>query len=143
MEAIQVQVKDGRKKVRTLSITGFIKPSGKVVAKVTNDKGKEYFVSHGKCTCVSRRVCYHVQAVARVTYMLPTSKQIEQEAALSSYDVVAEAAKVVANAEAELDAAMYETLATTKKVSVPPAEYDSCKQCGCRIAVGAGYCKRC
>lgn len=138
MEAIQVQVKDGRKKVRTLSITGFVKPSGRVVARVVNDQGKEYFVSHGKCTCASRRVCYHVQAVARVTYMLPTSKQIEQEAALSSYDVVAEALAVVEAAESKYELAedAYEVLATTKK----PSHMPSCRYCGMS---GYDVCPKC
>lgn len=49
----------------------------------------------------------------------------EMAAKMAAYDVVAEASKVAANAEAELDAAMYEVAAKTKNVEMP-----SCWACG-------------
>lgn len=146
---IVLDYKDSRKKSRTLTISGFVKPSGRVVAKVVNDKGVEYFVDGDECrNCPSYGKCYHRQAVAQVAHLLPSFDELaeeveESEPTLSGYNVFAEACQIAANAEAQLDAAMYEVLATTKKVSSHEHEYSSCVVCGARLPVGKVLCWKC
>jgi hypothetical protein len=71
--------KDSKGHNRNLDVTGMIKPSGMVCAKVTNDQEEVYFVviaSNGKTSCRSKKPhgkecaghsstghCYHVAAV--------------------------------------------------------------------------------
>jgi hypothetical protein len=146
---IVLDFKDGRKKVRTLKISGFVKPSGRVVAKVTNDKGVEYFVDGDECrNCPSHGKCYHRQAVAQVAHLLPKYDELvsEEPEPMSGYDVIAEACQVAANAEAQLDAAMYDELGATKKVSVPASggdDWDYCEGCQCRVKKGQRRCPNC
>jgi len=76
---VSTLVKDGHKKNRKLEISGMIKPSGMICAKVTNDQEEVYFVviaPNGKTSCRSKKPhgkecaghsytghCYHVAAV--------------------------------------------------------------------------------
>lgn len=74
-----ITVQDSRKKTRTLTIKGMIKPSGLRVAKVTNDRGETYQVQvrpdgTGACTCESRKPCYHMKAVLAAS--LPTFEEL-------------------------------------------------------------------
>lgn len=86
---IQVQIADSKKRERTLSISGYVKPSGSKVARVTNDESEVYFVQirkNGTTTCRHASDnepckghkftghCYHVKAVKTAT--LPTFEEV-------------------------------------------------------------------
>lgn len=89
---IQVIVKDGKRQDRTLQISGFMKPSGQVVASVLNDRGEKYFVTirHGHVSCTrfvnGKREnclgyeraghCYHGDAVLREFLNLPKYEEL-------------------------------------------------------------------
>jgi len=94
---ITLTVKDGRKRVRTLNISGFLNDAGTKCARVVSDNGDTYFVrikqcGYATCTCTGNqyRVCYHIKAVQSVDLL--TVSQIERVAA---FDVVAAAVEVV------------------------------------------------
>jgi hypothetical protein len=89
---MNLQIKDGKRHNRTLDINGFVKPSGTIVASVTNDKNETYFVqvrTDGTHTCKhivnGKRVsclghfhtgrCYHVNAV--IAAALPQVEEID------------------------------------------------------------------
>lgn len=98
---INLQIRDGKRQNRTLDINGFIKPSGTIVASVTNDRGETYFVqvrTDGTTVCEhivnGKRVgclghfhtggCYHVNAV--IADALPTFEEVTDTLELVEID---------------------------------------------------------
>jgi hypothetical protein len=100
---MQTLVKDSRKKARTLSVTGMIKPSGMICAKVINDRNETYFVTikpNGQTTCKCKGHehtghCYHVDAVKEQAATFPTFDELAnpKEDALVCKPVVCRPAK--------------------------------------------------
>jgi hypothetical protein len=80
LTAIKCQVKDSKKKNRSLIILSAIeKPSGLKVARIQSDNGKTYFTrvrpdGTGTCTCDSRRPCYHMTAL--LSAKIPTYAEV-------------------------------------------------------------------
>lgn len=119
----------------------FIKKNGHVVYLVRSSNGVDTYCTtiidgHATgCTCKAIKPCYHMTQLEQVERERMVKVPVEQ--------AMNDAHEAVVQMDRDCDPNAYAVLAEVKKVSVPPAEYDSCKQCGCRIAVGAGYCKRC
>ena len=122
---LQYAIKDGNKKVRSLEINSFMKPSGIVCASVRNDKGDTYFVQvnpDGSHTCKhivnGKRVsclghfhtghCYHLEAVQNMEHQEVAGEVVE----------VAEVAPIAHLEDYRLFAApdAYEVLGATKDV---------------------------
>jgi hypothetical protein len=127
---IVLSYEDSRKKMRTLTISGFIKPSGMACARITNDaeKSQSYFTrinatgDEGECSCDATCVCYHMQALFDIMNQLPTydelvSCQIRELEIETEEKILNEAIKIVADAEKKLDADMYRELGKTKKTA--------------------------
>jgi len=116
---LTVTTTDSKKRERVLQISGFVKPSGIVVARVVNDDKKTYFVQlrpdGDTCTCESRRRCYHIKAVKAVS--LPTFEEVT--ATPDEIAAVAEERNMQKLAEYRRHVAKnaYEQLAVTKKVA--------------------------
>ena len=116
-----------------------IKRTGAVVSLVRSSKGDATYcttIINDKatgCTCDSRRPCKHMKACE----IVEANRVAAQPACVvAAYDVVTEAVKVAARAQAlPLDA--YEVLAATKHVS----HVTYCSECG-KLS-RSGLCGRC
>lgn len=127
--SITLQATDSKKKVRTLTVSGFLNDCGTKCARILSDNGKEYFVrvkanGTSTCTCESRKPCYHIKAIASIT--LPTVEEMEQALAANRVgtivvnDVLAEAQAAMEQFDRDCDPNAYEVLGATKQTTVCP-----------------------
>jgi hypothetical protein len=118
--SLTLQATDSKKKVRTLTVSGFTNDCGTKCARVLSDNGKEYFVrvknGIGTCTCESRKPCYHISAIASIT--LPTVEEMEQALAANRVGTISidEALSPVVEYAKEIDNP-YEILGPTKQIT--------------------------